>query len=109
MFALYIRVESLQVITIKNLNTYHAVGVSRRHIENVAKCLKNVIMLEFHDYIWNHHMKCIQISTNMPGIGSVIHEIAIEMLKINTILRVKPHGRVQCVKVQWWHIFLRGE
>ena len=21
------------------------------------------------DYIWNHHEECIQISTNMPGIG----------------------------------------
>ena len=25
--------------------------------------------MEFGDYIWNHHEKCIQISTNMPGIG----------------------------------------
>ena len=31
--------------------------------------LKNVKILEFGDYIWNHHEKCIQISTHMPGIG----------------------------------------
>ena len=29
---------------------------------------KNVKILEFGDYIWNHHEKCIEISTNMPGI-----------------------------------------
>ena len=29
---------------------------------------KNVKILEFSDTIWNHHEKCIQISTNMPGI-----------------------------------------
>ena len=30
---------------------------------------KNLKILEFSDYIWDHHEKCIQISTNMPGIG----------------------------------------
>ena len=25
--------------------------------------------MEFDDCIWIHHKKCIQISTNMPGIG----------------------------------------
>ena len=34
---------------------------------------KNIKILEFSDYIWNHHEKCIQISTNMPGIGSLTH------------------------------------
>ena len=33
------------------------------------KIVKNINILEFGDYIWNHHEKCIQISTNMPGIG----------------------------------------
>ena len=32
--------------------------------------------MEFHDHIWNHNEKYIQISTNMPGIGSLICEIA---------------------------------
>ena len=36
-------------------------------------------LLEFHDHIWNHHEKFIQISTNMPGIGLVIPEIPCEM------------------------------
>ena len=32
------------------------------------------INLEFGDYIWNHHEKCIQIlSTNMPDIGLEIY------------------------------------
>ena len=29
---------------------------------------------------WNHHEKSIQISTNMPGIGSVNREIAVVKL-----------------------------
>ena len=29
----------------------------------------NINILEFGDCIWNHHVKCIQISTNMRGIG----------------------------------------
>ena len=38
-------------------------------MENVTNFVKNVKIVEFHDYIWNHREKCIQISTNMPGIG----------------------------------------
>ena len=38
---------------------------------------KNVKIVEFHDHIWNHHEKCIQKSTNMPGIGLLILEIAV--------------------------------
>ena len=33
------------------------------------------IILKFGDYIWNHHYLCIQISTNMPDIGSIVCEI----------------------------------
>ena len=36
---------------------------------------KNVNILEFHDHSWNHHAKLIEISTNMPSIGSLIREI----------------------------------
>ena len=43
-------------------------------------------MVEFHDHIWNHNVKCIQISTNMPGIGSLIREIA--AIKISETLYV---------------------
>ena len=43
---------------------------------------ENVKILEFSDYIWNHHEKCIQISTNMPGIGLLIREIHVNMAYI---------------------------
>ena len=43
------------------------------------KIVKKVNILEFSDYIWNHHEKCIQISNNMPSIGLIIPEIAIEI------------------------------
>ena len=46
------------------------------------KIFKNVNILEFHEHIWNHHEKCIQISTNMPGIGSLIREIHINISEI---------------------------
>ena len=41
--------------------------------------------MEFGGYIWNHHVKCIQISTNMPGIGLEICEI-LRILRNKTIL-----------------------
>ena len=40
---------------------------------------KYVDILEFGDYIWNHHEKYMEISANMPGIG-------LEMCKISRIL-----------------------
>ena len=36
------------------------------NIKNVTKCSKHFIDLEFGDYIWNQHKKCIQIGTQMP-------------------------------------------
>ena len=39
----------------------------------------NVNIVEFHDRIWNHNEKCIQISTNMPRIGSPIREIVVKI------------------------------
>ena len=41
-------------------------------VKNVTHFVKNVNIVEFHYHIWNHHEKCIQISTNMPSIGIVI-------------------------------------
>ena len=43
--------------------------------QNVSNIVKNVTILEFHDHIWNHYEKYIQMSTNMPGIGLVIYEL----------------------------------
>ena len=48
-------------------------------VKSFLKKLKNVEIVEFHDHIWNHNEKCIQISTNMPGFGSLIREIAVEI------------------------------
>ena len=47
--------------------------------KNLTNLVKNVKIVEFHDHIWNHQEKCIQISTNMPGIGSLIREIAVQI------------------------------
>ena len=57
--------------------------------------------MEFHAHIWNHHEKCIQKSTNMPGIGSIIREIAFKFQKCeiaNTILLSETNARVVSVK-----------
>ena len=58
------------------LNTYHATGECRRQVKNITNLVKNVKIVEFHYHIWNHHEKCIQISTNMPGLGLEIREIS---------------------------------
>ena len=43
--------------------------------------IKKIMIIEFHYYIWNHHGKCIEISTNMPGNGSLIREIKVKIKK----------------------------
>ena len=48
----------------------------------VHKISKNVKIIKLHYYIWNHHSKYIQTSTDMPGIG-------LEMFDILRILRNK--------------------
>ena len=52
--------------------TFHAAGDCRQHFQNCTKFVKNVNIFKFCDHIWNHHGKCIQISTNMYSIGLVI-------------------------------------
>ena len=54
-------------------------GVSRRQVNNVTNCVQNVNILEFHVHIGNHHEKYIEISTNIPGIGSLIREIDVNI------------------------------
>ena len=51
-------------------------------IQNSHKTSKDVNILEFHDHIWKQRQKCIQISTNMPGIGSLIREIDVNISEI---------------------------
>ena len=41
-------------------------------------------MLECHDLIWNHHKKCIELTTHMPSIGLEIPEIAFEISELLT-------------------------
>ena len=62
-----------------NINAFHATGECRRHIKNLTKFVKNFKIVEFHGHIWNHNEKCIQISTNMPGIGSLFREVAVDI------------------------------
>ena len=64
------------------INAIHAAGKCRRQVKNLTNFVKNDKIVEFHDHIWNHHEKCIQRSTNMPGIGSLIREIDITISEI---------------------------
>ena len=59
------------------VNAFHAAGECRRQVKNVTKFVKNVKIVKFHDHIWNHNEKCMQISINMASIGSLIREIAV--------------------------------
>ena len=78
--------------TLDIINAFHAAGECRRQGTG-TKCSKNFKIPEFGDYIWNHHTKYIQISTNMPAIGSVIHKIdgknQNKLTKVKRLLRVK--------------------
>ena len=62
--------------------------------QNVTNFVKNVNILEYHDHIWNHHEKYIQISINMPGIGSLIREIDVNIWEMweskHNFCSVKP-------------------
>ena len=81
------------------LSTRQASADDRSYIFNTF--CKNVNILEFHGHIWNHHEKCIQQSTNMPGIGLLIREIDIKMsetLGEKTLFSVKPIPSLYCVK-----------
>ena len=66
----------------------------RRQVKKFTDFVKNVKIVEFHYHIRNHHEKCIQISTNMPGIGSVNREIAVQISEIS-----KKQARFCSVKV----------
>ena len=41
--------------------------------------VQNMKIVEFHYYIWNPNENCIELSTNMIGIGSLIREIGVKM------------------------------
>ena len=58
---------------------FHAAGECRRQVKILTNLVKNVKIVEFHDHIWDHHEKYIQISTNMPGIGSLMSKIHVKI------------------------------
>ena len=58
---------------LSELITFNAAGVCSAY--DRSKMLQKISKFKrFHCYIWNHNEKCIQISTNMPGIGFKIGE-----------------------------------
>ena len=61
------------------LNAFHAAGECRRQGKNLNKIVKYFEIVKFHNHIWNHNEKCIQISTN---IHSSICEIDVEISEI---------------------------
>ena len=46
---------------------------------NVTNFVTNFKIVKFHDHIWNDHEKYIEISTNIPVIGSLFCEIAVKV------------------------------
>ena len=86
--------------------------MSRRHTgQNVHKIFKNIKILEFGDYIWNQHEKCIQISTNMPGVGSLIREIDVKIQKFEEESKIillsktsKTNARVLISIMCYYHV-----
>ena len=66
---------------IYSFNTYNAAGVSRRQDQYVTNFEKNVNILEFGYCIWNPFEKCIRKSPNMPGIGSLICKIDVNVFR----------------------------
>ena len=64
------------------LSTRQASADCKRQVKNVTTFVKNVKIVEFYDHIWSHSEKIIQISTNMPGIGSLIREIGVKITEM---------------------------
>ena len=60
----------VSTLLIQMLSTRQASADDRS--KNVTNCVKNVRIEEFHDHIWNHHEKYIEMSTYKPVIGSLI-------------------------------------
>ena len=54
-------------------------GVSKQQVQNVTNLVKNVNILECGYYFWNPYDKYIQKSPSMPGIGSLIQEIDVNI------------------------------
>ena len=63
------------------------------------KMLKNIKIIEYHYHIWNHHGKCIRISTNMLGIGFLIVKQAFNLKILTTEKRILHGKSIAVVKV----------
>ena len=50
--------------------------------QNLTNLVKKVKNAEFHYHIWYRNDKCIQQSANIPGIGSLIREINVNISEI---------------------------
>ena len=59
------------------LNTWYAVGESRRQFQIWTTFDINVKIVERHFKIANHHVKSIEICTDMPSIGIVVIKIGL--------------------------------
>ena len=59
---------------IKLYKTLFSCGYGQEYKESIGKATGTQFhkILKFYDHILNHHEKCIQRSTNKPGIGSLI-------------------------------------
>ena len=82
----------------RSFNAFHAAGECRRQVKDLTNVVNFFKIVEFHDHVWNHHEKYIEISTNMPVIGSLIREINLKCEKANAILLSKINARVVSVK-----------
>ena len=79
--------------------TFHAAGECRQRVKNFTKYSKNDNVSEMSWHIWDHHGKCIQISTNITGIGSLIREIDVNISEIwESKHNSKTSVRVRSVK-----------
>ena len=82
-------------VNIEFFNTYHAVGVSRRHITNFAKHSKmskfwNLVTI----YRFTHHEKYIEIITNIPIISLKFHLTCTGPTALRDLSKV-PYSRAQ--------------
>ena len=88
------------MIVVWAVNKYHAGRREQTTGQTFHKMFINIEFLEFGDYIWNQHEKCIQISTNKPGIGAIIREIGIKIQKCekskNTFAQLNQCLRSKC-------------
>ena len=89
-----------------------AFRTARECRQQVKNWTKFVEIVEYHhDHIWNRNENCIQISTNMPGIGLLICEIAVENVrnvrKQTDFLLSKFKPRVWSVNTASFALFLK--